>query len=51
LWHKDAVVLALQRDVRIQSEYDIDALATKVVADVLYGLVELRDDHAVRILT
>lgn len=51
LWHKDAVVLALQQDIRVQSDYDIDALATKVVADVLYGSKELRDDHAVRILT
>jgi hypothetical protein len=51
LWHKDALVLALQRDVRTQADYDIDALATKVVADVLYGIAELRDNHAVRILT
>ena len=51
LWHKDAIVLALQQDVRIQSEYDIDALATKVVADVLYGSAELRNEFAVHVLT
>ena len=34
---KGAVGLAVQQDIRIQSEYSVDFLATKVVADVIYG--------------
>ena len=41
--HKSACVFASQQEVRVQSEYSIDALGTKVVADLLYG-VKLIDD-------
>jgi hypothetical protein len=30
-------VCAVQQDVRVQAEYSIDALGTKVVADMIYG--------------
>ena len=43
IFHKSACVFASQQDVRVQSEYSIDALGTKVVADLLYG-VKLIDD-------
>ena len=43
IFHKSACVIAVQNDVRVQSEYSIDALGTKVVSDLLYG-VKLIDD-------
>lgn len=43
VFHKSACVIAVQNDVRVQSEYSIDALGTKVVSDLLYG-VKLIDD-------
>ncbi|BAQ90615.1 major capsid protein [uncultured Mediterranean phage uvMED] len=43
IFHKSAAAIAVQQEVRVQSEYSIDALGTKVVADLLYG-VKLIDD-------
>tara|TARA_R100000152_G_C6769069_1_gene194776 strand:- start:699 stop:1595 length:897 start_codon:yes stop_codon:yes gene_type:complete len=43
IFHKSAVAFASQQDVRIQSEYSIDALGTKVVADMLYGVKRIDD--------
>ena len=37
VFHKSAAVCAVQQDVRVQAEYSIDALGTKVVADMIYG--------------
>ena len=37
IFHKSAAVCAVQQDVRVQAEYSIDALGTKVVAALLYG--------------
>jgi len=37
IFHKTTVGFAMQQDIRMQSEYDIDYLGTKVVADALYG--------------
>ena len=37
IFHKSAAVFASQQEVRVQSEYSVDALGTKVVADLLYG--------------
>jgi hypothetical protein len=51
LFHKDAFIAAIQKGVRIQSDYNIRSLATEVVADVLYGVLELRDTFAVKLLT
>lgn len=51
MFHKEAFALAMQRDIRMQSQYDIDALATKVVGDVLYGVKEYRDAFGVVIKT
>jgi len=39
IFHKSAAVCAVQQSVRVQAEYSIDALGTKVVADLLYGTV------------
>ena len=43
IFHKTACAIAVQNEVRVQSEYSIDALGTKVVSDLLYG-VKLIDD-------
>jgi len=40
--HNSCVAVAVQKGIRIQSEYSVDALGTKVVADVIYG-VKLTD--------
>ena len=42
LCHKSCVAVAVQNDIRVQSEYSVDNLGTKVVADILYG-VKLTD--------
>ena len=51
MFHKEAFALALQKDIRIQSQYDIDYLSEKVVADVLYGVSEYRDTFGVVVKT
>jgi len=51
MFHKEAFALAMQKDIRIQSQYDIDALAEKVVGDVLYGIKEYRDTFGVVVKT
>lgn len=51
LFHKDAFALAMQENIRIQSDYNIRSLATEVVADCLYGVGEFRDTFAVEVLT
>ena len=51
VFHKEAFALAMQRDIRMQSQYDIDALAWKVVGDMLYGVVEYRDTFGVVVKT
>lgn len=47
LFHKDAFVLVMQKDIRIQSAYNIRSLATEVVGDTIYGFKEFRDAFAV----
>ena len=51
LFHKDAFIAAVQKGVIVQADYNIRSLATEVVADVLYGVLELRDTFAVRLLS
>jgi len=46
LFHKDAFVIAVQLEPRVQADYDIDALAWKVVVDNVFKEGEYRDDHA-----
>lgn len=47
LAHKDFAVLAMQKEVRSQTQYKQEYLGNLFTADVLYGLGELRDDAAV----
>ena len=37
VYRSDACVFAAQQDVRVQSQYDVEYLGTKVVADMIYG--------------
>ena len=43
IFHRTACAIAVQQEVRVQSEYSIDALGTKVVADLLYGVKRIDD--------
>ena len=43
IFHRSACAVAVQQDIRIQDQYDIDVLGTKLVADLLWG-VQLLDD-------
>tara|TARA_R100000353_G_scaffold7423_2_gene9289 strand:+ start:5347 stop:6258 length:912 start_codon:yes stop_codon:yes gene_type:complete len=45
LVHKSAIAVAVQQDIRIQSEYSVDFLGTKVVADIIYGCVATTSNH------
>ena len=47
LFHKTAIALAVQKALRVQAQYDVPLLATHLVADSVYGVAELRDDHGV----
>ena len=37
VYRSDACVFAAQQDVRVQAQYDVEYLGTKVVADTIYG--------------
>lgn len=43
MFHKDAMALATQQDIRTQSQYKQEYLGTLVTSDTVYGTKELRD--------
>ena len=43
-FHKGAVAIAMQQEIRVQSEYSVDFLATKVVADCIYGVKRMTEN-------
>ena len=45
---KSAAVFASQQEVRVQSEYSIDALGTKLVSDLLYGCKIIDDSDNIK---
>lgn len=45
--HKEALAAAVQKNVRVQSQNRIDYLGELVVADILYGVIERRDNAGV----
>lgn len=51
VFHKEAFALAMQRDIRVQSQYSLKSLAEEVVGDVLYGVKEYRDSFGVVVKT
>jgi len=48
VFHKSACVFASQQEVRVQSEYSIDALGTKLVSDLLYGCKLIDDSDNIK---
>jgi len=48
IFHKTACAIAVQNEVRVQSSYSIDALGTKVVSDLLYGVKILDDSDNIK---
>jgi hypothetical protein len=49
LFHKDALAAAVQQLPRVQSEYKLEYLGWLTVVDILYGVVELRDNAGVEL--
>ena len=43
-FHRGAVAIAVQQEIRIQSEYSVDFLATKMVADCIYGVKRMTEN-------
>lgn len=50
LYHRSAFALAEAFGIRVQTQYQLEALGTLLVADTLYGVATLRDDAAVAIV-
>jgi len=50
MFHKDAVVMASQMDIRLQKQYKQEHLGDLHTADTLYGVTEKRDYGAVAIV-
>lgn len=51
MFHRDAFVLAMQKDVSIEEERRATWLGTAYVGSALWGYAELRDDHGVDVKT
>lgn len=47
MFHRDAIGLATQESVRVQSQYKLESLATIVAADAIWGVKEMRDTFGV----
>lgn len=47
VFHKDAMALALQKDIGLHDEYSVDYIGTKLVGNEIYGVTMARTDHAV----
>jgi hypothetical protein len=51
LLHKDALVLAVQKDITMKSDYVLEHLGMGYVAQTLYGVAEYRDAFGVKVLS
>lgn len=51
MFHRDALGLALQKDVTTNTDYNVAAIAHEVVTDAIWGVKEMRDDHGVLVKT
>ena len=47
MFHKDAIGMAVARDIRVQSDYELRGLSTLLVADALWGVTETRNTFGV----
>ena len=48
IYHLSACAIAVQRDIDVKQQFDIDVLGTKVVAHTLYGVKKLDDSDNIR---
>ena len=48
IYHRSACAIAVQRDIDVKQQFDIDVLGTKVVAHTLYGVKKLDDSDNIR---
>lgn len=51
LFQKDALILAMQKDVRTQGQYMVKSLAWEVVVDAIWGVGLYRSNHALALIT
>lgn len=51
LFQKEAMILAMQKEVRTQGQYIVKALGTEVVVDAIWGIGLYRSDHALGLIT
>jgi hypothetical protein len=49
MFHKNALCMGVQQDIRTQAEYELRGLSTLLVADAIWGVKELKDGHGVYI--
>ena len=49
MFHKDALVAAIQLAPKVEAEYSVDKLGWKVATHTIYGVKELRDNFGVRV--
>ena len=49
VFHRGAVAIAMQQEIRIQTEYSVDFLATKMVADCIYGVKRMTENKTMGI--
>ena len=49
MFHRDALGLAIQKNITTKSDYSVASIATEVVADTIYGVKEMRDTFGVLI--
>ena len=48
IYHRSACAIAVQRDIDVKQQFDIDVLGTKVGAHTLYGVKKLDDSDNIR---
>ena len=48
-FHRDAIAAAVQQSPRVQSQYKLEYLGNLTVADIIYGVIEMRDTFGVEV--
>lgn len=51
MFHRDAFILVMQEDIRVQTDYNIRSLSQEVVGDCIYGVKTYRSTFACDFLT
>ena len=47
MYHKEAVAVAMIDNMRVETFYNIDTDSDKRAVHVIFGLIEVREDHGV----